>query len=100
MALRPGLLSTPQGKSGRGVRTGSGLNQLLFGNTFRAGSRVTREKLASSRHGHTSLSVHFNAAGVPFSTRLGSEWYSAICQTYSPSLESPGFASIEAVIII
>lgn len=86
MALGPRLLSTPQGESGRWVRTGTGLNQLLFGNTFRAGSGATWEKRVSSRHGHTSLSVHFNAAGVIFSTRLGSERYSAICQMYSLNL--------------
>lgn len=46
-----------------GVGKGTGLNLLLFGNAFKAGSGVMWEKLVSLFHCHSSFWIHFNAAG-------------------------------------
>lgn len=48
-------------RSGCRVGKGTDLNQLLFGNAFRVGSRAMWEKLASLFHSVSLFWIHFNA---------------------------------------
>lgn len=48
--------------SGCRVEKGTDLNQLLFGNVFRVGSRAMWEKLASLFLSVSLFWIHFNAA--------------------------------------